>query len=58
MCTFVLGSGEAAEVKERLGVPVEGPHRDDAFLLQRLVESGAEYGIDHARNVVARRFAQ
>lgn len=36
----------AAELKERLdGVPIEGPHRDDDFLLKSLAETGAGYGI-------------
>src|SRR3954452_12195009 len=34
----------AAELKERLGVPVDGPHTDDLFLLQALDRSGAQYG--------------
>jgi hydroxyacylglutathione hydrolase len=38
-------AGGAAELKERLGVPIEGPHRDDKFLLDRLDESGRGYGI-------------
>ncbi len=35
----------AAELKERLGVPVIGPHEADAFLLERLPETGGAYGI-------------
>ena len=36
----------AAELRERLGgVPIEGPHADDAPLLAGLAESGAAYGI-------------
>jgi hydroxyacylglutathione hydrolase len=38
-------AGGAAELKERLGVPIEGPHRDDKLLLDRLDESGRGYGI-------------
>lgn len=33
-----------AELKERLGVPVEGPHRGDAELIARLPEIAANYG--------------
>ncbi|RAI45659.1 MBL fold metallo-hydrolase [Rhodoplanes roseus] len=50
-------AGGAAELKERLGVPITGPHRDDAFLLERLVESGSSYGIP-ARNVVPDRWLE
>jgi hydroxyacylglutathione hydrolase len=38
-------AGGAAELKERLGVRIEGPHRDDKYLLDRLDESGRGYGI-------------
>lgn len=48
-------AGGAAELKERLGVAITGPHRDDAFLLESLVESGQAYGIE-ARNVTPDRW--
>lgn len=35
----------AAELREDLGVPVEGPHEADNFLLQTLPETGRAYGI-------------
>ncbi|MGE0022725.1 MAG: MBL fold metallo-hydrolase, partial [Hyphomicrobium sp.] len=34
-----------AALKERLGVPIEGPHRADQFLLDHLPETGRNYGI-------------
>ena len=37
-------AGGAAELREDLGVPVEGPHEADDFLLQRLAEQGQAYG--------------
>jgi hypothetical protein len=49
-------AGGAAELKERLGVPVEGPHRDDEFLLEKLVESGRKYGMVEARNLAPDRW--
>ncbi len=49
-------AGGAAELKERLGVPVEGPHRDDKFLLEKLVESGRKYGMVEARNLAPDRW--
>jgi len=49
-------AGGAAELAEELGVPVEGPHRDDAFLLERLPEAGAAYGISGARRVTPSRW--
>jgi len=39
-------AGAAAELAEALGVPIEGPHRADAFLLDGLPEQGAKYGMD------------
>lgn len=47
----------AAELKEELGVPIEGPHRADAFLLERLAETGLDYGIP-ARNVAPDRWLE
>ncbi|WP_342152935.1 MBL fold metallo-hydrolase [Methylorubrum sp. SB2] len=49
-------AGGAAELKERLGVPVEGPHEADRFLLDSLPETGANYGIDGARAVTPDRW--
>mgnify|MGYP001555172251 CR=1 FL=1 len=44
-------AGGAAELKQQLGVPIEGPHLADKFLLEGLEEQGREYGIA-ARNVL------
>jgi len=49
-------AGGAAELKERLGLPIEGPHTDDLFLLNALAESGAQYGMDGARPIVPDRW--
>jgi glyoxylase-like metal-dependent hydrolase (beta-lactamase superfamily II) len=38
-------AGGAAELKETLGVPIEGPHPEDKFLLDDLAQSGAKYGM-------------
>ncbi len=39
-------AGGAAELRDRLQVGIEGPHTEDAFLLARLKESGAQYGYE------------
>jgi len=39
-------AGAAAELAGALGVPIEGPHRADAFLLDGLAQQGAAYGMD------------
>lgn len=49
-------AGGAAELKERLGVRIEGPHAADRFLLERLVDSGRSYGIAGSRNVLPDRW--
>ena len=49
-------AGGAAELKERLGVRIEGPHAADRFLLERLVDSGRSYGIADSRNVLPDRW--
>ncbi|MCB1379881.1 MAG: MBL fold metallo-hydrolase [Alphaproteobacteria bacterium] len=42
-------AGGAAELRDALKVPVEGPHAEDLFLLESLPESGAQYGMPGAR---------
>ena len=37
-------AGGAAELREDLGVSIEGPHEADRFLLDRLAEQGQAYG--------------
>jgi hydroxyacylglutathione hydrolase len=39
--------GAAGQLAERLGIPIEGPHRDDAFLLDALPEQSAMFGFPH-----------
>lgn len=38
-------AGGAADLKEALGVDIEGPHGADRFLLDNLAKQGASYGI-------------
>ena len=49
-------AGGAAELAGRRGVPVIGPHRDDAFLLAELGEQGARYGLAGVASVVPDRW--
>ncbi|MET0182977.1 MAG: MBL fold metallo-hydrolase [Caulobacterales bacterium] len=48
-------AGAAAELAERYGVPVEGPHEDEAFLLENLSQQGAKYGMQ-SRDVTPDRW--
>jgi glyoxylase-like metal-dependent hydrolase (beta-lactamase superfamily II) len=49
-------AGGAAELRDALGVQIEGPHADDLFLLNDLPKSGAKYGMVDARGVVPDRW--
>src|SRR5689334_6127667 len=45
-------AGGALELKEKVGgVPIEGPHRADGFLLEGLENQAAQFGISGVRNV-------
>ena len=46
----------AADLKARLKVPIEGPHRDDLFLLQHVVETARAFGLQDAANVTPDRW--
>jgi hydroxyacylglutathione hydrolase len=49
-------AGGAADLKASLNVSIEGPHRDDLFLLQRVAESARSFGIANASNVTPDRW--
>ena len=49
-------AGGAAELAETLGVKVEGPHKDDQPLLDRLPQTGRQYGFDGARVITPDRY--
>jgi len=42
-------AGAAAELAAQLGIPIEGPQREDAFWIERIAEQGKRYGMDHCR---------
>lgn len=39
-------AGGAADLSEKLGIPIEGPHPEDAFLIEKLHEQGAQFGVE------------
>ncbi len=50
-------AGGAAELKEALGgIPIEGPHLADKFLLDNLEGQGAHFGLEGVRNVTPDRW--
>ncbi len=51
-------AGAAAELRERTGVAVEGPHRDDQFWLDQIEDNAKRYGIADLRNVTPDRYFQ
>ncbi len=38
-------AGGTLDLAERFGVPIEGPHKDDIFWIDKLEEAGKQYGI-------------
>lgn len=51
-------AGAAAELSETLGIPIEGPHRDEDWLLEKLEASAARYGMTEARNCTPTRWLE
>jgi hydroxyacylglutathione hydrolase len=49
-------AGGAAELKEKLSVPIEGPQREDLFLLESLPDSGAKYGMAGVQPIIPDRW--
>lgn len=43
-------AGAADELRERLGVPIEGPHIDDKFWIKDIPTSSAKYGFPGGRD--------
>jgi hydroxyacylglutathione hydrolase len=49
-------AGGADELRAKLGVKIEGPHKADKILLDALEKQGRAYGIEGARNVTPDRW--
>src|SRR5262245_16524693 len=50
-------AGGAAQLKEKLsGVPIEGPHQADDFLLENLEAQAMQFSLDGVRNVAPDRW--
>lgn len=49
-------AGGAADLRDKLGVKIEGPHKNDSILLDALEKQGEMYGISGVRNVVPDRW--
>jgi glyoxylase-like metal-dependent hydrolase (beta-lactamase superfamily II) len=51
-------AGATAELRERLGVPVEGPQREDAFWIDQIETQGARYGMPWCRRFTPDRWLE
>lgn len=51
-------AGGVADLAERLQLPIEGPHRDDAFWIEGMPEAGLTYGFPPIRSFVPDRWLQ
>ncbi len=51
-------AGAAAEIRERTGVPVIGPHKDDQFWLDQVESSAERYGLTGLKNVTPDRYLE
>ena len=50
--------GGAAELRDKLQVPIEGPHRSDKFLLDNVVMSGMQFGMLDVRDFAPDRWLE
>jgi hydroxyacylglutathione hydrolase len=50
--------GGAAELKEKLGVQIEGPHIADRFLMDGVDDQAARYGLSVMRNATSDRWME
>ena len=51
-------AGAAAELHEQLHIPIEGPEREDQFWIDRIEQSGLQYGMPHCRKFIPDRWLQ
>jgi hydroxyacylglutathione hydrolase len=51
-------AGAAHQLRERLGVPVIGPHKDDQFWLDQIESSAVKYGLTGLQNVTPDRYLE
>ncbi len=50
--------GGAVELKAKLGVPIEGPHIADKFLMDGVEDQAARYGLSGLRNATSDRWME
>ncbi len=51
-------AGGTAALKDATGAPIEGPHKDDQFWIDRITESGLQYGMPDAKTFTPDRWLE
>ena len=51
-------AGSVAEIAEKLKLPIEGPHPDDAFWIEGMPDAARQYGFPPTRSFVPDRWLQ
>jgi glyoxylase-like metal-dependent hydrolase (beta-lactamase superfamily II) len=51
-------AGAAADLRERTGAPIIGPHKEDQFWLDQIESSAMKYGLTGLRNVTPDRYLE
>ena len=51
-------AGATAELKRQLGVPIEGPEKEDAFWIEALPEAAEMFGLEPAQSFVPDRWLE
>lgn len=51
-------AGAAGALAERLGVPIEGPHKDDEFWIQQLPEQTLQFGFPEGQTFIPERWLE
>ncbi|MDH4386214.1 MAG: MBL fold metallo-hydrolase [Caulobacter sp.] len=51
-------AGATADIQDATGATIEGPHPDDQFWIDRIAESGKQYGMPEARTFAPDRWLQ
>jgi len=49
-------AGAVAEIAEKLNLPIEGPHQDDAFWIDGMPDAAKQYGFPPTRSFVPQRW--
>ena len=49
-------AGGAHELSKKLNVPIEGPHKEDLFLMESLAEQGEKFGLNDAKSFKTNRY--